>query len=124
MAVLRSLPGFEYYDTSRHCLQCLKPSTGTIVAPRALSLRPRKTTRGFGLGPASCDEEFETSPNLLTARHVAHIYMAGTGDTIDKCVKGVEDTSGECSINKHTRTNCAVRYAAGSDGNATLDQDE
>eukprot|EP00959_Pyramimonas_sp_CCMP1952_P143685 3008210-Pyramimonas_sp.AAC.1 len=49
--VLRALPGFENYDESEHCLQCLKPGTGTKDAPRAFSLKLRRTTRGFGLRP-------------------------------------------------------------------------
>eukprot|EP00959_Pyramimonas_sp_CCMP1952_P029368 616412-Pyramimonas_sp.AAC.1 len=44
--VLRTLIGFEHYDESKHCLQCLKPGTGTKGAPRALSLKLRRTTRG------------------------------------------------------------------------------
>eukprot|EP00959_Pyramimonas_sp_CCMP1952_P220637 4612977-Pyramimonas_sp.AAC.1 len=92
-AVLRSLPGFEYCDESTHCQQCLEPGTGTKDAPRAFSLKLRRTTRGFGLRPTSYDEEFETSSDLLTAKHVDDINMAGTEDTIDKCVKCVEDTS-------------------------------
>eukprot|EP00959_Pyramimonas_sp_CCMP1952_P227669 4760283-Pyramimonas_sp.AAC.1 len=67
--VLRTFPGFERYDESKHCLQCLKPGTGTKDAPRAFSLKLRRATGGFGLPPTSCDEEFETSNNLLTATH-------------------------------------------------------
>eukprot|EP00959_Pyramimonas_sp_CCMP1952_P293505 6138602-Pyramimonas_sp.AAC.2 len=67
---LRSPPGFEHYDESRHCLQRLKPGTGTKDAPRACSLKLGKTTRGFGLKPTSYDEEFETISSLLTAKHV------------------------------------------------------
>eukprot|EP00959_Pyramimonas_sp_CCMP1952_P212166 4439803-Pyramimonas_sp.AAC.1 len=59
--VLRSLPGFEHYGESKHCLQCLEPGTGTMDARRAFSLKPRRTTRGFGLRPASYDAVFETS---------------------------------------------------------------
>eukprot|EP00959_Pyramimonas_sp_CCMP1952_P259464 5424792-Pyramimonas_sp.AAC.1 len=80
---LRPLPGFEHYDDSKHCLLCLKPGTGTKNAPRAFSLKLRRTTRGFGLRPTSYDEGFETSSNLLTARHVDDIHMAGTADTLD-----------------------------------------
>eukprot|EP00959_Pyramimonas_sp_CCMP1952_P124137 2595722-Pyramimonas_sp.AAC.1 len=43
--VLRTLPGFEHYDESKHCLQCLDPGTGTKDAPRAFSLKLRRTTR-------------------------------------------------------------------------------
>eukprot|EP00959_Pyramimonas_sp_CCMP1952_P069168 1443762-Pyramimonas_sp.AAC.1 len=81
--VLRALPGFEHCDESKHCLQCLKPGTGTKDAPRASSLKLRRATRGFGLRPASYGEEFETSSNLLTAKHVDDINMAGTEDTSD-----------------------------------------
>eukprot|EP00959_Pyramimonas_sp_CCMP1952_P084159 1760143-Pyramimonas_sp.AAC.1 len=66
---LRALPGFENCDESRRCLQRLKPGTGTKGAPRALSLKLGRTTRGFGLRPTSYDEEFETSTDLLTTKH-------------------------------------------------------
>eukprot|EP00959_Pyramimonas_sp_CCMP1952_P223687 4677318-Pyramimonas_sp.AAC.1 len=79
--VLRALPGFELYDNSKHCSQRLKPGAGTEDAPRAFSLMLRRTTRGFGIRPASYDEEFETSNNLLTAKHVPDINVAGTEDT-------------------------------------------
>lgn len=42
--VLRQLPGFEDYDESRRCLQCIKPGTGTKDAPRAFSLKLREAT--------------------------------------------------------------------------------
>eukprot|EP00959_Pyramimonas_sp_CCMP1952_P285805 5975880-Pyramimonas_sp.AAC.1 len=50
--------------------------------------------------------------------------MAGTKDTSDKYVKFVEDTFGKCGLNKHTYTNCAVRYTKDEDGNVTLGQYE
>ena len=31
---------------------------------------------------------------------------------------------GACQLNKHTYTNCAVRYVKTEDGSVTLDQDE
>eukprot|EP00959_Pyramimonas_sp_CCMP1952_P093895 1964338-Pyramimonas_sp.AAC.1 len=119
--VLRTLPGFERYDESKHCLQCLKPGTGTIDAPRAFPLKLRRTTRGFGLRPTSDDEEFEASNNLLTAKHVDDINLAGTEDTIDKYVQRVEDIFGRCRLNKHSCTNCAVMCTKDEDGNVTLD---
>eukprot|EP00959_Pyramimonas_sp_CCMP1952_P352558 7386521-Pyramimonas_sp.AAC.1 len=122
--VLRALPGFERYDEPKHCLQRLKPGTGTRDAPLAFSFKHRRATRGFGLRPTSYDEEFETGNNLLTAKHVNGIDMAGTEGTIDKYIKCVGDTFGKCKLNKHTYTNCAVRYTKDEDGNVTLDQDE
>eukprot|EP00959_Pyramimonas_sp_CCMP1952_P431165 9030221-Pyramimonas_sp.AAC.1 len=121
--VLRTLPGFEHYDGSKHCLQCLKPVTGTNDAPRAFSLKLRRITRGFGLRPTSYDEEFETSDNMLTAKHVDDINMAGTEDTIGKYATCVANIFGKCKLNRHTYTNCAVRYTKDEDGNITLDQD-
>eukprot|EP00959_Pyramimonas_sp_CCMP1952_P375371 7862017-Pyramimonas_sp.AAC.1 len=102
--VLRALPGFENNDESNHCLQ--------------------RTTSGFGLLPTSYDEGFETSTNLLTAKHVDDINMACTEVTIDKYVKRVEDMFGKCKLNQHTYTSCAVRYTKDEDGNVTLDQDD
>eukprot|EP00959_Pyramimonas_sp_CCMP1952_P442761 9269026-Pyramimonas_sp.AAC.1 len=52
-SVLRPLPGCEHHDESKHCLQRLRPGTGTKDAPRAFSLKLRKITRGFGLTPTS-----------------------------------------------------------------------
>eukprot|EP00959_Pyramimonas_sp_CCMP1952_P317940 6653407-Pyramimonas_sp.AAC.1 len=122
--VLRTLPRFENYDESKHCLQCLKPGTGAKGAPRAFSLQLRRTTRGFGLRPTSYDEEFEASSNLLTATHVDDINMAGTEDTIDKYAKCVEDTFGKCRPNKHTCAKCDVIYTTDEGVNVALDQDE
>ena len=122
--VLRTLPGFAHYDESKHCLRCLKPGTGTKDAPRAFSLKLRHITRGFGLRPTSFDEEFETSASLLTAKHVDDINMTGEASAIDRYVKCVETTFGECKLNKHSYTNCAVRYAKHDDGSVSLDQDE
>lgn len=48
-SILRALPGYEDYDETRHCLQCVKPGTGTKDAPRAFSLKLRKTTKDVGL---------------------------------------------------------------------------
>eukprot|EP00959_Pyramimonas_sp_CCMP1952_P143646 3007478-Pyramimonas_sp.AAC.1 len=80
-SVLRSLRGSERHDESKHCLQRLEPGTGTEDAPRAFSLQLRKTTRGFWsqthvLRRGLRDEEFETSSNLLTAKHVEDINLA------------------------------------------------
>eukprot|EP00959_Pyramimonas_sp_CCMP1952_P286979 6001460-Pyramimonas_sp.AAC.1 len=50
--------------------------------------------------------------------------MTSTEDTIDKYVKCVEDTFGNCKLNTHTCTDCAVRYTKDEGGNVTLDPDE
>eukprot|EP00959_Pyramimonas_sp_CCMP1952_P426431 8931706-Pyramimonas_sp.AAC.1 len=74
---------FERYAASRHRLQCFKPGAGTKDVPRAPSLKLRKTTRGFGLQPTPY-EDIETSSNLLTAKHVDDINLAGAEDKIGK----------------------------------------
>eukprot|EP00959_Pyramimonas_sp_CCMP1952_P073251 1531221-Pyramimonas_sp.AAC.1 len=56
-------------------------------APRAVSLNLTRTPRGLGLRPTYCDEGLETCRDILTATHVDGIKIAGTEDTIDKCVK-------------------------------------
>eukprot|EP00959_Pyramimonas_sp_CCMP1952_P095842 2004163-Pyramimonas_sp.AAC.1 len=50
--------------------------------------------------------------------------MAGTEDTIDKCVKHVVDISGKCRLHKHAHASCAVRYAKDSDDNVSNGQGE
>eukprot|EP00959_Pyramimonas_sp_CCMP1952_P360917 7558886-Pyramimonas_sp.AAC.1 len=82
-SVLRSLPGFEHYDKSEHCLQCLKPGTGAEDSPRAFSLKLRKSKRGLGFRHTFYDGEFETTRNLLTAEHGDDNTMAGTEHTAD-----------------------------------------
>eukprot|EP00959_Pyramimonas_sp_CCMP1952_P240305 5021780-Pyramimonas_sp.AAC.1 len=50
--------------------------------------------------------------------------MAGTEDSMENCVKCVEDTFGKCKLNKHTYTKCTVIYTKDEDGSVTLDQHE
>eukprot|EP00959_Pyramimonas_sp_CCMP1952_P242450 5067723-Pyramimonas_sp.AAC.1 len=92
-------------------------SNSSSEGPRvALVSCPRPTTRS--------SRRAVTGSGLLTAKHVDDINMAATEDTIDKCVKFVEEIFGKCKLNKHTCTNCAVRYTKDVDGNVSLDQDE
>ncbi len=122
--LLRSFPGFEDYDEAKHCLQCLKPGTGTKDAPRAFSLKLRDTTRRIGLKPTSYDPEFEIDPQLCAAKHVDDINMAGKEQKIDDYVKRVEQVFGKCKLNKHTFTNCGIRYLKDKDGSVIMDQDD
>eukprot|EP00959_Pyramimonas_sp_CCMP1952_P030857 646879-Pyramimonas_sp.AAC.1 len=55
-AALRSLPGSEHYDESKHCLQRPKPGTGTKDAPRAFSLKLRKDHERLRSQTTSYDE--------------------------------------------------------------------
>eukprot|EP00959_Pyramimonas_sp_CCMP1952_P157292 3289205-Pyramimonas_sp.AAC.1 len=87
--VLGSAPGFARCDVSRHSSQRLKPGTGARDAPQAVSLKLRGTTGGFGIKPASCDEEFEASSNLLPAKQVDNVDMPGTEGAVDKCANQV-----------------------------------
>eukprot|EP00959_Pyramimonas_sp_CCMP1952_P289435 6053916-Pyramimonas_sp.AAC.1 len=82
MAFLKrvTLPGSAVCCTSAAgSASCLKPGTGTKDAPRAFSLKFRKTARGFDPRPTSYDDELEAISNLLTAKHVDDINMAGLG---------------------------------------------
>eukprot|EP00959_Pyramimonas_sp_CCMP1952_P224361 4691538-Pyramimonas_sp.AAC.2 len=84
-------------------------SLNHALAPKMHQGPPHKSSgrpRGFGLRPTSCHEESEARPNLLFAKHVDDIYVAGTEDTIDKCVKCVEDMLGNCAFNAHIFQRC------------------
>ena len=122
--LLRTIPGFEHYDELIHCLQCIKPGTGTKDAPRAFSLKLRRTTTRIGLQPTSFDAEFEIKRDLRTAKHVDDVNMTGTDQQIDTYVDAVEQVFGKCKVHKHQFTNCGVRHTKDSNGNVILDQDE
>merc|ERR1712086_862475 len=122
-ALLRKFPGFANFDESIHCLQCIKPGTGTKDAPRAFSLKLRRTTKCIGLKSMSYDAEFEIKKDLLTAKHVDDINMAGREAEVDHYVAEVEKVFGKCKLNKKQFTNCGVQYTQNDNGDIILDQD-
>jgi hypothetical protein len=122
--LLRQFPGYEDYDETIHCLQCIKPGTGTKDAPRAFSLKLRKTTRRLGLKSTSYDQEFEVMENLQTAKHVDDVNMTGTEVKIDHYRAEVEKVFGPCKLEKHSFTNCGVRSTMQDNHDVQLDQDE
>ena len=104
--LLRKFPGFENYDEAIDCLQCIKPGTGTKDAPRAFSLKLRKTTKCIGLKSKSYGLEFEIKKDLLTAKHVDDVKVSGRESLIDHYVSEVEKVFGKCKLNKRRFTNC------------------
>ena len=122
--ILRTVKGFETFDESIRCLQCIKPGTGTKDAPRAFSMKLRSKTLAFGLKSTSFYPDFKIKPNLLTAKHVDDINMAGTEKDIDEYTRVVEKEFGKCKLNKHQFTNCGVRYTMNSNHDVICDQDE
>eukprot|EP00959_Pyramimonas_sp_CCMP1952_P408830 8567680-Pyramimonas_sp.AAC.1 len=50
--------------------------------------------------------------------------MTGPQKNVDDYVQRVEKVFGKCKLNKHSHTNCAVRYARNEQGDAIMDQDE
>jgi hypothetical protein len=122
--LLRQFPGFEDFDETIHCLQCIKPGTGTKDAPRAFSLKLRKTTKQVGRRSTSFDPEFEIKKDLLTAKHVDDVNMTGTEPQIDHYVDEVEKVFGKCKLNKRQFTNCGVRYTLQDNHDVVSDQDE
>ena len=121
--LLGKFPGFENYDEAIHCLQCIKPGNGTKDAPRAFSLKLRKTTKCIGFKSTSCDLEFEIKEDLLTAKHVNDINMSGRESLIDHYVSKVEKVFGKRKLNKRQVTNCGVQYTQKDNGDIALDQD-
>ena len=121
--VLRQFPGFADYDESRHCLQCIKPGTGTKDAPRAFSMKLNRVTKKHGLQSTSYDPEFEFTKTIRTAKHVDDINMTGTDSGINEYIKLVEATFGTCKVNRHNFTCVGVRFQKTDDGDVILDQD-
>ena len=125
-SILRQFPSFQDYDESKHCLQCSKPGTGTKDAPRAFSMKLKRTTVKFGLKPTSFDPEFEIKHDLATAKHVDDVNCTGVEKVIDAYQASVEKVFGKCKSHKHEFTNCGVRYKkdASTDYAVIMDQDE
>jgi len=122
---LRTIKGFEHFDESKHCLRNTKPGTGTKDAPRAFSLKLRRTTTGkLGLKSTSYDPEFEITTSLRTAKHVDDINMTGDEGHVDHYITDVEKVFGKCKVTKHQFTNCGVRYTKRKHGDVAMDQDE
>eukprot|EP00959_Pyramimonas_sp_CCMP1952_P382353 8011835-Pyramimonas_sp.AAC.1 len=50
--------------------------------------------------------------------------MTGLEKIVDDYVQRVEEVFGQCKLNKHSHTNCAVRYTKNEHGDVIMDQDE
>jgi len=121
---LRQFPGFEDFDETKHCLQCVKPGTGTKDAPRAFSLKLNKITKQIGLRSLTFDPEYEVKKDLQTAKHVDDVNMTGTEPQIDQYRVEVEKVFGPCKMTKHQYTNCGVQTTMLANHDVVLDQDE
>ena len=78
----------------------------------------------MGLKQTTYDPEFEVMKDLLTAKHVDDVNMAGTENQIDIYKTKVDNVFGSTKIHKHEYTNCGVRSIMDSQHNVSLDQDE
>ena len=87
-------------------------------------MKLRKITRQIGLKSTSFDPEFEIKKDLLTAKHVDDINMAGKESQIDHYASEVEKVFGKCKLNKRQFVNCGVRYTQLDNGDVTTAQDE
>ena len=87
-------------------------------------MKLRSRNNAFGLQPMSFDPEFEIKKNLLTAKHVDDINMAGTEEDIDEYTRVVKKEFGKCKLSKHQFTSCGVRYTMTSNHGIVCDQDE
>ena len=134
-AMLRKIPGFEKYDENVHCLECIKPGTGSKDAPRAFSIKLARVTRDVKLGlvPTTYDPELEVkhvSINgrrtivLMVAKHVDDLKVAGTRAEVDLLLRQLELAFGKLTVTYDEFTNCGVRHRRQKDGSILLDQDD
>ena len=124
-AIIRQFPRHDDFDEAIHCLRCVKPGTGTKDAPRAFSLKLRKTTTNSGLKGTSFEPEFEVCDNLRTAKHVDDKNLTVTEVKLEEYVVIVEGEFGQCKVNKHEFTCVGVRHKKETNtGDVVLDQDE
>ena len=122
-AILRRFKGFEDFDETIHCLQCVKPGTGTKDAPRAFNLKLQRIIGSIGLYPTSFDQQFFIKDDLLTANHVDDVNMAGTEAKIDEYALWIEQEFDKCKLSKRQYTNCGVQSTLLDNHDVTQDQD-
>ena len=91
---------------------------GLIELPSQYPFKPPKIML---LTPSG---RFEIKKDLLTAKHVDDINMAGTEANIDGYAAEVEKVFGKCKLDKNQFTNCGVRYTLNSQHDVVMDQDE
>ena len=103
--MLAKIKGFEHYDEKIHCLQCIKPGTGSKDAPRAFSIKLASVTRNqtIGLKPTTYDHELEVKHKyrngkpqlvLMIAKHVDDIKVTGEPAEVQILTKELERVFG------------------------------
>ena len=127
--LLRTLPGYADYDPTQEVLACTKPGTGLRDAPKAFALKLGQVTRdGCGLKSVSTDSELEVlhidgNAELLMAKHVDDLKIAGTAERIKWMLSKLEAVFGSLTVHWDTFTNCGVRHQLDVPRNTiTLDQ--
>ena len=128
--------GWEDFDPRTEVINCIKPGTGCVDAPRCFSLKLAKVTRDIcGLIPCTVDAEVcvkhTTDPSgikklaCILAKHVDDIKITGYRETVVWVVKKIEEQFGQLKIDWNNFTNCGVRHRQDTTTKeVTLDQDE
>ncbi len=100
VVVLRTLPGYEYFDPISEVFHCEKPGTGCNDAPRCFSLKLSQVTRAVcGLKPSSVDGKLYMKhavevgrPKLaaIMTKHVDDLKLAGIVREITTILQQIE----------------------------------
>ena len=133
---LRKIPGYEDFDEQWEVLECIKPGTGCVDAPRAFSLKLAQVTQSpeLGLKPTTFDGQLELQHNgheltAIVGKHVDDVKIAGLKSKVLEIVDAIEKVFGKVSNsikdgNCEDFTNCGVRHTVMPNGDVVADQDE
>ncbi len=107
--VLRQLEGFEDFDPATECLECLKPGTGCVDAPRAFSLKLSRTLRACEMKPTLADDQLEVCHhegrlNLAMTKHVDDLRFTGQEAKATQVVNKLQEGSLATSTSRRTST--------------------
>ena len=116
VAVLKQIEGYTNFDPATEVLHSLKPSTGSVDAPRCFHLKLAQITRGkCNLVPTRTDEELLILHRggrlvAILAIHVDDLKLCGEPKVITEIVHHLEATFGKLILQWNNFTNCGVRH--------------
>ena len=116
VAVLKQIDGYTTFDPATEVLHSLKPSTGSVDAPRCFHLKLAQITRSkCKLVPTRTDEELLILHRggklvaILTI-HVDDLKLAGELVIIKEIIGHLETTFGKLILQWNNFLNCGVRH--------------
>ena len=125
--LLRTLPGFEDYNSQTECLKMKKPGFGLKDAPRLWGLALKKVLSKIGLVATQVDAQLflkhqEGKLVLLVSVHVDDLKLTGLPKEISHAIKALESAFDAMKIERDNFDHLGLRHKLHPDGSRSIDQ--